>query len=100
MNVGMNNAAVSLNRRQRLELEDAIGGTIVCLRGGVWITQHHDCRDIVLGAGERFVFDRPGLAIVQATADSLVRITERSQERDAFAWLRDWRIALTARFAA
>lgn len=100
MNLGMNNAALELNRRQRLQLDNAVGGTIVCLRGGVWITQHHDTRDIVLGAGERFVFDRPGRAIVQATADSLVSISERPRAGAASAWLRNWRLALSARLAA
>ncbi len=100
MNVELSHAAVNLGRRQRLELEDAVGNTIVCLRGGVWITQHHDTRDIVLGAGERFVFDRPGLAIVQATADSLVRLDERPRAGSIPAWLREWRIALSARLAA
>lgn len=100
MNIGMNNAALGLNRRQRLELDNAVGGTIVCLRGGVWITQHHDNRDIVLGEGERFVFDRPGRTIVQATADSLLRLCEPPRRRDALAWLREWRVAVTARLAA
>lgn len=100
MNIGMNDAALGLNRRQRLELDNAVGGTIVCLRGGVWITQHHDSRDIVLGEGERFVFDRPGRAIVQATADSLLRLCEAPRRRDALAWLREWRVALAARLAA
>lgn len=100
MNIGLSQAAVNLGRRQSLELEDAIGGTIVCLQGGVWITQHHDSRDIVLGAGERFVFDRPGLAIVQATADSLVRISERPRAGAASAWLRNAWFALSARLAA
>lgn len=100
MNIGMHNAAVSLTRRQRLEVDNAAGGAIVCLRGGLWITQHHDTRDVVLGAGERFVFDRPGLAIVQATADSVVRLSERPKGAGMFAWLRDWQAFRSARLAA
>jgi branched chain amino acid efflux pump len=49
-----------------LKLRDAVGHTITCHAGTVWITQENDARDIYLAAGESFAFDRPGLALINA----------------------------------
>jgi hypothetical protein len=46
------------------------GRRIECLSGAIWITQDGDLRDIVLGTGEAFDFDRAGDALVSAFADS------------------------------
>ena len=37
-----------------------------CCAGAVWITQENDARDIFLTAGQRFTFDRPGVALIYA----------------------------------
>ena len=49
-----------------LQLRDAAGYTVMCCAGVVWITQENDIRDIFLAAGERFTFDRKGLALIRA----------------------------------
>ncbi len=49
-----------------LELHDATGQLVNCLEGDLWLTQQHDRRDIVLHAGQSFVLDRRGLALVNA----------------------------------
>jgi len=49
-----------------LQLRDAAGCTVMCCAGTVWITQENDARDIFLAAGERFTFDRKGLALIRA----------------------------------
>ena len=59
---------------------------IALVEGSVWITQQNDPRDIALDAGESFIFDRPGLAIVQALLTSKLQLFEpepaaRSQKR-------------------
>lgn len=64
-----------LTRRQDIELVDGRGISITCISGSIWITQHRDNADIVLGPGDSFVLDRPGLAIVHALAASTVRIS-------------------------
>jgi Protein of unknown function (DUF2917) len=48
----------------------AFGRRVECLSGSLWITQDGDARDVVLGAGEGFEFDRTGDALVSALADS------------------------------
>jgi hypothetical protein len=49
-----------------LSIRDGRGLTVRCLAGFLWITQYRDSDDIVLEAGECFVLDRPGLALVNA----------------------------------
>jgi len=48
----------------------ALGQRVECLSGSLWITQDGDRRDIVLGSGDSFEFDRAGNALVSALADS------------------------------
>lgn len=55
-----------LARGQSLKLRNATGCTVMCCAGTVWITQENDARDIFLTAGQRFTFDRPGLALIYA----------------------------------
>ena len=61
-------SSVRLKAGELLDINDGEGLTIECLEGAVWITQSNDPRDIVLHAGESFVLDKPGLALVCATA--------------------------------
>ena len=67
-------APLALAARTTHQLQDRAGARVVCLDGQVWITQHHDSRDIVLEAGDCFELDRPGLALVYALADAVVTV--------------------------
>mgnify|MGYP001597689678 CR=1 FL=1 len=49
-----------------LKVRNAVGCTVMCCAGTVWITQENDARDIFLTAGQCFTFDRPGLALIRA----------------------------------
>lgn len=49
-----------------LVVEHAYGRVVECRGGWVWITQENDARDVVLGAGQQFRFDRLGKAVVQS----------------------------------
>jgi hypothetical protein len=57
-----------LKTGELLDIRDGEGFEILCLVGAVWITQSNDPRDIVIKAGESFVLDKPGLALVCASA--------------------------------
>ena len=47
-----------------------VGRSVECLSGSLWITQDGDRRDIVLGPGEAFAFDRSADAMLSAFDDS------------------------------
>ena len=57
-------------------LRDAQGTRIECVSGALWITQDGDIRDIFLGPGDEFTLDRNGTAVVQASRQSIVLVTE------------------------
>jgi hypothetical protein len=70
MKLDLSDGCIHLGRRRHVKLQDARGTVLGCSRGTLWITQDNDPRDIVLAAGERFVLDRDGLALVQAIDDA------------------------------
>ncbi len=74
MNLELNQDGLCLNHHQLLKVRGGAGHAIVCHSGSVWLTQHHDRRDIVLGAGDSFTLDRDGLALVQALEQSAISI--------------------------
>jgi len=47
-------------------VRDAAGCPVMCCAGAVCIAQEGDARSIFLAAGERYTFDRPGLASIRA----------------------------------
>ncbi len=59
-----------LIRGQVRRVGGGIGRRVECLSGSLWVTQDGDLRDIVIDAGSGFSFDRPGLALLSALADS------------------------------
>jgi hypothetical protein len=63
---------ISLNMGELLDIQDGAGLRVKCLGGVVWITQSNDPRDIVLEAGQSFILDRRGLALVCASAGAAV----------------------------
>jgi hypothetical protein len=70
-----------LNTGELLDINDGEGFTVACLEGAVWITQSNDPRDIVLSAGQSFVLDRAGLALVCAAAGPAAVAVEVPQPR-------------------
>jgi len=79
MNLELNPDGLCLKPNQVLKVHGGIGHAIVCHSGSLWVTQHRDQRDIVLGAGEAFALDRNGLALVQALAQSAVSLVPASR---------------------
>ena len=62
------NSSIRLNTGELLDIDNGEGFTVECLEGSVWVTQSNDPRDIVLKAGQSFVLDKPGLALICAAA--------------------------------
>jgi hypothetical protein len=60
-----------------LHLDAGAGEAVVVFHGRVWITQDGDARDVVLGPGESFTLDRPGVALAQALRDSSLLVVAR-----------------------
>jgi hypothetical protein len=66
-----------LTAGELLSVSDGKGFTVTCLEGAVWITQSDDVRDIALAAGQAFVLDKPGIALVCASAGPATLAVER-----------------------
>jgi len=65
--------SIHLRRSRPLRLVNGFGRRIGVLEGHVWVTQDGDPRDIVLGPGEDFRFDRPVSAVVSSLdGDALI----------------------------
>mgnify|MGYP002624926988 CR=1 FL=1 len=75
----------ALPKGEVLRLRDVAGSTVVVLRGCVWITQDDDARDIVLGAGESWQFERPGLTVMQAFERASVLVLDSPRMARALA---------------
>lgn len=85
MNVRFAQGRVQLRRHQHLEVVDGRGAAMRCELGTLWVTQDGDPRDIVLGAGQSFVLDRDGVAIVYATDDAELSLAAQATARGAAA---------------
>jgi hypothetical protein len=79
MTLRANVETVKLPARTVHRLGNGPGAIVACRAGTVWITQANDPRDIVLVAGESFVLDRNGLALVMALKDAALTIEKGEQ---------------------
>ena len=91
MGAGFAVRPLRLDVGELLEVSDGKGLAVRCIEGYVWITQSDDLRDIVLGAGEGFVLDVPGVALVCAAATPAVFAIEAPQPRlfTPYRWAMD-----------
>ena len=81
MKLELNTERFCLTPKQLLKVRGGIGHALVCHSGSVWLTQHRDRRDILLAAGDSFVLDHGGLALVQALEQSAVSLARAAPER-------------------
>jgi hypothetical protein len=70
-----------LKAREVLDIRDGQGLRVKSLRGVLWITQSNDSEDIVVRAGQAFVLDRPGLALISAPIGPADIIIQRTAGR-------------------
>lgn len=76
MKITLDDNQLEMRREQMLRLDGSKGARIACLRGMLWVTQYEDPRDVILPAGESFMLDRGGLALVSALEPSSVQLDE------------------------
>jgi hypothetical protein len=69
---------LQLRTREVLDIRDGQGLAVRCVGGALWITQDGDTDDIVVKAGQCFVLDRPGLALVSAPVGPATVIVEKA----------------------
>ena len=74
MNISNARTIIELPRRELLEVADARGGRIVCLRGTVWVTRHGDPEDHLLTAGQSVATGTAGSALVQGLGDAAIAL--------------------------
>lgn len=70
MRLELEPGALRLARGQTLRVKDALGSTICCTEGSVWITEENVPKDVVLEAGHCYRLRRQGLALVHAFGDA------------------------------
>lgn len=93
MDLSYGNAATRIEIDRPLAVQDARGRRLAVVKGAAWVTQDGDRRDTIVEAGDEFVFDRPGSALIQALgAPTLVVLEDRAaaEERRAPAGERLW----------
>jgi hypothetical protein len=74
MRIELQPGALRLARGQTLRVTDALGSTIRCAEGSVWITEENVPKDVVLEAGASYRLSRQGLALVHAFGDATVAL--------------------------
>jgi hypothetical protein len=74
MRIEMQPGALRLASGQTLKVTDALGTTICCNEGSVWITEENLRKDVVLEAGGCYQLRRPGLALVHAFGNASVAL--------------------------
>jgi len=70
MKIELEPGALRLARGQTLKVTGALGSTICCDEGAVWITEENVPKDVVLEAGQCYRLSRQGLALVHAFGDA------------------------------
>ena len=59
-------AAIDLDTRETVTLNDARGTTLRVAQGTLWITQEGDPQDVVLRTGDTWVVERDGMTVLEA----------------------------------
>jgi hypothetical protein len=83
MDTDLNHALTDLPKGSLLQVPRAKGKAVAVVQGLVWVTQDGDPRDQFLHAGQSFVFDRTGLALVQALEPSRLAVFDAHPAREA-----------------
>lgn len=71
---GMRPSIQDIAKDKILEIKQALGITVECLEGSVWVTLDGSTRDVILEAGQSFCVDRKQRTLIQALATARVRL--------------------------
>jgi len=66
---------VGMTRGSTVRIEDGRGMLVYVWEGALWLTQEKDPVDRHIGAGEWFLLDRQGVAVIHALERSVVTLT-------------------------
>ena len=72
---------IEIGGRRAASVDVAVGATIQCVKGRLWITQEGDTRDYCVPAGVTFCTDRNGRAVLSAIDETSVAIVRKSQSQ-------------------
>lgn len=67
---------IHLKERESLRLQDGAGLEVRCLLGNLWITEEGEREDTIIGYGQSFVLDRPGLSLVTALGGAALAVVQ------------------------
>lgn len=67
-------ATFEFSNRQTLRLTKALGSTVVCMAGSLWLTRDHCPKDHVLEAGDEYRIESTETVIVQALSGARLRL--------------------------
>jgi quercetin dioxygenase-like cupin family protein len=71
---GMRPTIQAIAKDKILDIHQALGVTIECLEGSVWVTLDGSTRDVTLEAGQSFCVDRQQRTLIQALAAARIRL--------------------------
>ena len=71
-----NHSVQAMTKSKILEIKQALGTTIACLAGSIWVTLDNDIRDVILQAGQSFKVDTNQRGLIQALDTARIRLIE------------------------
>jgi len=90
MDIKLGSATLAIARGKLLRIERARGTVIHCVTGTLWVTQHGDSKDYLLGPGQVLRIENDGPALAHAVRSATLRLEPaRVSDGDAIeAWWR------------
>ena len=71
-----NRCAQAIAKNKILEIKHALGITIACLAGSIWVTLDNDMRDMILHAGHSFTVESNQRILIQALDTARINFIE------------------------
>ncbi|MEJ8848565.1 DUF2917 domain-containing protein [Variovorax rhizosphaerae] len=95
MTANFDQAFVELDRDLFVRIVDAVGSSVTCISGCLWITRDGSLKDVELEPGERYLVEDAARVIVTGFGPSLARLShpqvQHRPARPLGSLLRGWR---------